>query len=311
METTEMTAPETNLSTENTQENGGGQIEKEVQSEGQEKVTDTGIVDVPEGETPESPSEQSKETEDPEFVLKVDGQEVKLSKKEAIEKLQKGLAAEKRLEQASKVLREAEQKEIWIKQEFQQILENPAILFNDPVVGKKFREFAEQQILEEIEEANLSPVERELKQAKRELEKVKTEKERIAKAEQEKYQQEKEQEYFNYYHTEIKKAIEKGGFPTDRETMAELVPQFARAIKQNPGKTFDEIAGIVKNSILKLAPNYIKLMEPENLRKFLPEDYLSKLVKVEAKQFKPVVVNKNLEENSSLSEADFNKKYGL
>lgn len=306
METTEVisTTENTNLDSATTQEPGGDSVETQVQTEGQEEVSNTqdtsSTLPEVENENPET-SEQPEE----EFVLKVDGQEIKLTKKDAIAQLQKSYAASKRLEEAANIAKQAAQKE----EEFRQIISDPSIILNDPILGKKFREYVENKIIEEIEESKMSPEQLELKRTKSELEKIKTERERIAQVEREKLQKEQEQKYFEHYRTEIKKSIEKNGLPYSDE----IVAQYARIIKQNPGKSFDEIAAAVKDYAIRGAESYIKLIDPERLRKVLPEDYLSQLVQVKAKNFKPVVVAKKNEgkEPSSLWEEEFNKKYGL
>lgn len=160
------------------------------------------------------------------FKLKVNNQEEEWDEDKVLEWAQKGRASHKVFEDAAKARKEAEEKLAKIKdpRELRKILQE---------AGVDFRKVSEEYLFEQLEEDNLTPEQKEL----RELKRFKEEQERLA---QERAQQEEqarlqaaEEHYTQHYDNQIVKALEASALPRSPGVIRRVAQHMLTALESD------------------------------------------------------------------------------
>ena len=255
------------------------------------------------------PGETPAQTQARLFKVMVDGQEVEVDEKELLRGYAHNKAASKRMEEAAMSRKEAEQVLKLFKQ-------NPKEAFK--LLGHDARKFAENIINEELQEAMLSPQDRELRDYKRKVEEFESER-RTAQEQYEKEQMESEiNKHAESIQAGIISALETAGLPKTERTVGRIVYYMQSALAAgynvNPSDVMDQVKEDYKHDINSLLGN----LPDEVLETFLGSDLVRKVAKSTVKtEKKPTVVPKEVnanrqgkkEEKKVLSPKDFFKHY--
>ena len=250
------------------------------------------------------PGETKAETAARLFRVTVDGQEMEVDEQELLRGYAHNKAASKRMEEASMTRKEAEQ----VLRIFK---ENPREAFK--LLGTDARKFAEQVINDELNEAMLSPQERELRDYKRRVEQYEAESRR-AKEEYERQQLEQDiARQTESIQNEIISTLETAGLPKTERTVGRIVYYMQSALAAgynvSPKDVIDQVRADYKADLASLLGG----LPEDALEAFIGSDNYRRIakstVKAEKKQnVVPKSVNadrKPKEEKKVLSPKDF------
>jgi hypothetical protein len=250
-----------------------------------EEVQETEVTEELEASTEEVHS-QEKTTEEKkqeaevkkalkEFELKVNGKSKKVSldldNEEEVKKyLQKAMAADEKFQEASSYKKQAEQLVEMLQTDPLSILRNPAL-------GLDIRKLAEQVLLEDLEEQQKSPEQKELEEYKR---KLKEYEEKQKKAEDERKQQQI-QEATRRNQEEIEssmiKALEASDFPAEPYFIRRVADAMASAIENGwEDVTVEKIMPYVESRMRNDFGSLInKHKDPSKFEKLVGKDVLN------------------------------------
>lgn len=250
------------------------------------------------------PGETKAETTARLFKVKVDGQEMEVDESELIKGYTHGKAAAKRMEEAALSRKEAEQV-------LRMFRENPKEAFK--LLGRDARQFAEQVINDELQEAMLSPQERELRDYKRKVEEYESQSRR-AKEQYEREQMEADiARQAETIQGEIISTLESAGLPKTERTVSRIVYYMQAALQAGynvgPKDVIQQVREDYKHDLNSLLGG----LPEDALEAFLGADTVRKIAKSTVKAAKapasvPKTVNqdrKPREEKKIMSPKDF------
>lgn len=169
------------------------------------------------GEAAAKPAESAIDKAMRKYKLKIDGQEIEkeFSDEQIQANLQKALAADKRMEEHHKM-------RMSMEQFLDALKKDPVAVLQHPMLGHDFRKLAEEYLWKIIEDQNLDPKERELRQTREELRKRdEVEKTRVEKENQTR-QAELRKSYSQEYEKDIMSALEASGLPKTPHTVKRI-----------------------------------------------------------------------------------------
>ena len=225
------------------------------------------------------PGETKAETAARLYKVTVDGQEMEVDEDELRRGYAHNKAAAKRMEEASMTRKEAEQ----VLRIFK---ENPREAFK--LLGTDARKFAEQVINDELNEALLSPQERELRDYKRRVEEYESESRR-AKEEYDRQQLEAQiaQQAANIQ-TEIIGTLETAGLPKTERTVGRIVYYMQAALAAGYNVTPKDVVEQVRNDYKADIQALMGGLPEDALEAFLGQDNYRKVAKSTVKAAKGV-----------------------
>lgn len=250
------------------------------------------------------PGETKAETAARLYRVKVDGQEFEVPEEELIRGYTHGKAAAKRMEEASMTRKEAEQ----VLRIFR---ENPREAFK--MLGTDARKFAEQVINDELNEAMLSPQERELRDYKRRVEQYESESRR-AKEEYERNQMEADiARQAESIQTSIIDTLESAGLPKTERTVGRIVYYMQAALQAGYNVTPRDVIEQVRADYKADLNSLLGGLPEDALEAFIGTENYRKIAKSTVKAAKgstsvPKSVNQNrpsAEGKKVLSPKDF------
>jgi hypothetical protein len=233
----------------------------------------------------DNPAQQSTEQPDvsdmtakqlEEWVLKVNGREVKVTADEAKRRLQMEMAAEERFKQASEQAK--------LVQQFVDTLKtDPMSILTNPELGINFRELAEDYLSKQIQREMLPPEQRELEDL-REFKRAQEEQRQLAEQEQltvaQQRQLQAEQERITKdYDTKLTAALEKADISKTPESIKRVVEVLRNAVANGYDMDMETAVDIAKESITTDLVTYTRNLDGDRLVKFLGEDVVKKLRK--------------------------------
>lgn len=235
------------------------------------------------------PGETKAETAARLFKVKVDGQEMEVPEDELIRGYTHGKAAAKRMEEAAMTRKEAEQ----VLRIFK---ENPREAFR--LLGSDARQFAEQVINEELQEALLSPQERELRDYKRKVEEYESQR-RQAQEEYEKQQMEAEiARQTETIQNEIIATLDTAGLPKTERTVGRIVYYMQAALQAGYNVTPKDVIEQVRADYKHDLNSLLGGLPEDALEAFLGADVVRKIAKSTVKQAKaPATVPKSVNQD--------------
>ena len=214
--------------------------------------------------------------------LKIDGEETEydLSNEEQLKKdLQLSRAAQKRMQEASEVRRQAEDF-------INQLKKNPKALLTNPELGINFRELAEDYLAEQLQEEMLSPEEKQQREMERRLKEYETQEQERKQKEEQQRMQELEQKYAEDFQTQIISALEGSGLPKSPKTikrMAELqYISLQQGIEANP----KDLVEMVRESYVNEIKDLFGQSDGETLLKLMGDDVAKKIRQSDLKRVK-------------------------
>ena len=244
------------------------------------------------------PGETKAETAARLYKVTVDGQDFEVDEDELRRGYAHNKAAAKRMEEASMTRKEAEQ----VLRIFK---ENPREAFK--LLGTDARKFAEQVINDELNEALLSPQERELRDYKSKVEKYESESRR-AKEEYERNQMETDiAKQAENIQTDIIGTLESAGLPKTERTVGRIVYYMQAALSAGynvtPKDVVDQVRADYKSDLQSLMGG----LPEDALEAFLGSDNYRKIARstVKAAKTQPTTVPKSV--NAALKPAEKKK----
>lgn len=177
------------------------------------------------------------------YKYKADGQEFEeeLDESEIGRRLSLSKAAYKRMEEASKTQKQAEQFVKMLQEDPMRILSNPQVMGNE-----KFRELAENFLAKQLEDQMLSPEQKQQREMQERLKKYEdAEKEQKTKAEQE--QMLKLQEHYQQdYEQKIIKGLQSQNLPKTAKTVRRMAELMAKSAEHGIDLQPEHLAELVK-----------------------------------------------------------------
>jgi hypothetical protein len=204
--------------------------------------------------------------------VKVDGQELELSQEELVRDYQMRQASEKRFQEASKLRQEA-QAQI---DALQYAKENPIEFFKQTGVNAKA--FAEQVLLQELEESMLSPQERELRDLRNYKLGLEEQQKKKAHEELVKERSQLEDQYANEIQDEILEVLSANKMKPSPRNIAKVAEFLSASLDDNGNRMHAKDAlERVKQNQREDVLLHIAELSPEEIESQFPEFYKSLL----------------------------------
>jgi len=235
------------------------------------------------------PGETKAETVARMYKVMVDGQEMEVDENELRRGYAHNKAASKRMEEAAMSRKEAEQ----VLRIFK---ENPKEAFK--LLGRDARQFAEQVINDELQEAMLSPQERELREYKNKVQAYETERRNA----QEQYEREQMEADINRHaetiQADIIGVLESAGLPKTERTVGRIIYYMQSALQAGYNVSPKDVVDQVKEDYRHDINSLLGGLPEEVLEAFLGNDLVRKVAKSTVKgEKKATVVPKSVNEN--------------
>jgi len=219
--------------------------------------------------------EGAKKVDSDTYKIKVDGEELELSREEMIRYAQQGRAGQKRMAEAAQIKKEAIDLIDMLRSDPESILSDPAILGSKDEVIK----FAQKILANQMEEEMKSPEMREKEQLQKEVEalrkQMKDEAESKSKAEYERLVAQEEEKLQN----EINDAIDSSGLPASPFVLKRISDVLIMAAENNKQISPKQAMNIVKKEMQKDIQEYLKLSPDEALEELMGGDRIKSLRK--------------------------------
>ena len=178
------------------------------------------------------PGETSSQTVKRMLKAKVDGKEVEVSEEDAIVAWQKGKSADKRFQEAAVTRKQAEQFLGMLKK----ASTDPSVLeqlFAHPLMGNaNYQEIAEKYLYSKIQQAQMTPEQRELAEARQKLAQIEAEKKAFLEAEEQTKSAELEKKYSEDYHKDIIQTLEGSQLPKSEWAVKRLANYMHMGLKR-------------------------------------------------------------------------------
>ena len=221
-----------------------------------------------------APGETKAETMARMFRVTVDGQEREVDEKELLRGYAHAQAANKKFEEAAMTRKEAEQ----VLRIFK---ENPREAFK--LLGTDARKFAEQVINDELNEALLSPQERELRDYKAKVEKFESESRR-AKEEYELEQSTKEfEKYQETIQSEMLSVIAEAKLPNTSDTIRKMAYYLEAELNAGYNVTPKDVVSQVKADYQATVDQLLGGLDDDQLEDYLTSKHYRRIAKSSVK----------------------------
>lgn len=246
------------------------------------------------------PGETRAETQARLYKVMVDGQEMEVDEDELKRGYAHNKAAAKRMEEAAMTRKEAEA----VLRLFH---DDPKMAFK--MLGKDARQFAEQLINEELQEALLSPQERELREYKKQLSQYQ-QAEKQAREQYEREQQEAEMaRYTEQIQNEIVQTLESSGLPKTERTIGRIAYYMQAALHAGYKDVRpSDVIEYVKKDYQADLKSLLGGLSEEQIEMFLEADVVRKIAKSTVKKV-PVAKTVPKSVNANREEKRDTKKY--
>ncbi|PJZ98862.1 hypothetical protein CH369_18020 [Leptospira levettii] len=250
--------------------------DEEEESEEKEPPKDPKKVEAEKKEIKEPKEEPSKET----VKVKINGEEKEVKIDELVKSYQKGLGADQKFIEASKMRKQAEQLVDMLKSDPLDVLER---------MGLDVEALAEDRLYRKIQFESMTPEEQEA-YINRERLKHYEEQERIRR-EQEAYQKFNNQKAFLLEKAirEIQEEVEKHDLPRDNATLKKFVNYMNKAVENKISVRISDLVHLVKEDIEKEEKEYLnryKKKDIDKLLNYLGEDTIKEIQKKQVAKLK-------------------------
>ncbi len=227
--------------------------------------------------TPPAPApvaETPAQAERRKYKLKVDGQEreEELSDDEVTARLQKGTAAEKRMQEAAEVKKQF--------RAFQEaVKKDPVAALKDPAFGLDLRKMVEDQIIQEYQNSLLPEPDQKELTYKRELEKRDAEIKAFKDAQATAQREAVEMQVYQETRRDFEAALEKENVPKTRRTLS-LMAQIAKTAAEN-GVTLSpsQMAAEVNETLKADHQHVVSSLRGEQLATYLGPDVVKEILR--------------------------------
>lgn len=233
------------------------------------------------------PDEELAKLSSKKIKLKVDGKESVATMEQLIRDRQKYEAANKRFQEAKELYAKGEMSQKQLKEFVGYMKNNTADALKH--LGIDPRQFAESLLMEAIQYEQLSPEQRELREAKDKLSKfekeAKTREEQTKRAE---FQQQVEAER-KRYDVEFSKAMKAAGIESDPFAVARLAQYMQSAIRSgNRDASPMDFVDALKADFGRSTLGYLKSLPADKILEAIPEEILSKIRQADLARVKTI-----------------------
>lgn len=235
-----------------------------------------------EGKTPTPAEKAAAEVARRKYQLKVDGktQELELADDEVSVRLQKAMAAEKRMQEAAQV-----------RKDFQSIVEaikkDPFSALKDPAFGLDLEQLAIERLKQEYEEAQLPEGERKMRAYEREIQQYK-QRDEMQKAQ---VRQQQQAAYEQRIHQEMERdfaeALQTESLPKNRQTLYMMAEVAKTALEHGIELTPKQLASEVNGRLRGINQHVVTNLKGEQLAKYLGDDVVREIVRYSINRVRP------------------------
>jgi hypothetical protein len=226
--------------------------------------------------------EGAKKVDDDKYKIKVDGEEVELSREEMVKYAQMGRSGQKKMQEAAQVRQEAIKLVEMLKANPEKVLADPAILGSDDAVLK----FAQKILANRMEEESKDPALRDKERLEKELESLRAEK----KQEEEKRKQDDYQRMVQEEETALEEGItqafESSGLPKSPFVLKRLADVLISGAEAGKKVTPQMAMNIVKREMQKDLKDYFDTTPEDVLEGLINADKVKNLRKRQLSKLK-------------------------
>ena len=230
--------------------------------------------------------------------IKVDGQEAQLPLEEIVKRAQKATAADKRMQEAADVRKQATGL-------INALQKNPFSILSRPEFGigeEKLREFAESYVYDKVQYENMNDEERAQHEKMQEYERLKAEKEQW-----ESEKKTKEQKaYQDYYSTKIQEALETSNLPKSANTVKRIAMYLSKGLEKGVRLDPKDVVPLVKKDLIAEARTLTG--DDETLMELLGEEGVQKVRQRELAKLKKKSVSKPTKQGEPMQRKPKSKK---
>jgi len=199
--------------------------------------------------------------------IKVDGKEAQLPLEEIVKRAQKATAADKRMQEAADVRKQATGL-------INALQKNPFSILSRPEFGigeEKLREFAESYVYEKVQYENMDDDERAQYEKMREYDKLKEEEKQ---RETDKKSNE-QKAYQDHYSTKIQEALETNNLPKNPNTVKRIAMYLSKGLEKGVRLDPNDVVPFVKKDLIEEARSLTG--DDETLMELLGEEGIKKV----------------------------------
>lgn len=204
--------------------------------------------------------------------LKIDGRDVDMSEPEVVKWAQMGKASDQRFQEASQMRKQAE--------DFMQALKtNPRAVLENPAIGVDLRKFAEDYLVEQLKNEQLSPEQRQIKELEKKIQAAEDEKRQYESQRQQQEMTRLQSHYAQEYETKIMDALSKGNVPKTPETVKRMANYMQMALSNGVDIDPANVLEMIKQDYLSDITALFSNSDGDTLLKFLGDGIANKIRK--------------------------------
>lgn len=206
------------------------------------------------------------------FKVKVNGQDMEVSEDELISGYQTRKASDEKFREASMSKKQAE--------EFIHLLRtNPRKVLSNPDLGIDVRKFAEEFLVEQMEEEMMDPRDRELRDARKQLQEIEDEKKRVKDESEASQAAELREQYSQEYQTSIVDALQSSGLPKSEHTVKRMAYYMHQGLKRGMNLGAKDVVSLVKQDYIDEQKSLYSNLDGDMLLELLGSDVANKIRK--------------------------------
>lgn len=213
------------------------------------------------------------------FKVKIDDEELEVDQDEVVKGYQKAQASTKRFQEASRIKKEAEELR-------EQMLQNPFAALSDKMDKKQLREMTEQWLLEQLNEDQLSPEQRRLRELEAKEKAWQEEREDRERKAAESKLQEDASRAAQEYEKQFVSALEARDLPKSFATIKKMAYHIRNAAQNNYELSVDEAADLVQDEVQNDIRDLVGKLNTEQILKILGKDVADKIRKHDVSKLK-------------------------
>lgn len=213
------------------------------------------------------------------FKVKIDDQEKEIDEDELVRDYQLKQASYKKMSEAAKLRKEAE--------DFFELLKtNPKKALTHPKINADLRTLAEDFLKEQLEEELLDPKDKEIKKLKREMDEIRAEKEALKKKEEDERAAAMQQKYQEQFTQVLEEALKLSGLPRNKRSINRVIDYIEQALDNDIEVTPKDIAKMAREDYESDVKALFGSTDPESLLSMFGEETITKLRKADLKKLK-------------------------
>jgi len=229
------------------------------------------VTDVKKDANPENPEKP--------YTIRVSGKNYNVSLEEALTLAQKGVGADAKFGEATRMRQQAEQVIHLLKT-------NPMAILNNPNLGLDFKKLAQDFLEKEINREMMTPAERELAEIKEKLAAAENEKKTLA----EKESAEREKQLVDHYSAEYEKDIQttlaSSGLPKTRGTVKRLAYYMQKGLERGVELKAGDVVDLVRADYIQEHNELYGNTDGDTLLKMFGDPIIKKLMEANLKRVK-------------------------